>query len=248
MRSRPPVQHTPARHLFFLCVYLVVRVLRVFLDERGGVAKEPAKPKTPSRYHQSSSPSPTAAVPTSSDLAITQTSTMETYQVVEKDIQVSSDAQTSSSNDNNINNDSDCTTTPTAPPTSALRTVAVSLSGGVDSMSLCRALVHLRPMYGFDVMGIHIDYGNRHESGREADYVEGWCARHGVIFYKRAIAEVRLGGGGVRGVKYDCSGVCADSYCYQAHVHSVFVGVHCGVRSRLIIFFRMCAWGTFFLL
>ncbi|CAM9295701.1 unnamed protein product, partial [Ectocarpus sp. 8 AP-2014] len=69
----------------------------------------------------------------------------------------------------------------------ALRTVAVSLSGGVDSMALCRALVHLQPVYGFEVVGIHIDYGNRHESGREADFVQGWCARHGVVFYKRAI-------------------------------------------------------------
>ncbi|CAN0456463.1 unnamed protein product, partial [Ectocarpus sp. 12 AP-2014] len=72
-------------------------------------------------------------------------------------------------------------------------TVAVSLSGGVDSMALCRALVHLQPVYGFEVVGIHIDYGNRHESGREADFVEGWCARHGVVFYKRAIGEVRRG-------------------------------------------------------
>lgn len=70
------------------------------------------------------------------------------------------------------------------------QTVAVSLSGGVDSMALCSALVHLKPVYGFEVMGIHIDYGNRHESAREADFVESWCARHGVVFYKRAIAEV----------------------------------------------------------
>ncbi|CAM9186684.1 unnamed protein product, partial [Sphacelaria rigidula] len=57
-------------------------------------------------------------------------------------------------------------------------------------MALCRALVHLKPLYEFEVVGIHIDYGNRAESGREADFVEGWCARHGVIFYKRKIAEV----------------------------------------------------------
>lgn len=73
------------------------------------------------------------------------------------------------------------------------RTVAVSLSGGVDSMALCSALVHLKPVYGFEVMGIHIDYGNRHESAREADFVESWCSRHGVVFYKRAIAEVGSG-------------------------------------------------------
>ena len=71
-----------------------------------------------------------------------------------------------------------------------LRTVAVSLSGGVDSMALCEALVHLKPVYGFEVMGIHMDYGNRRESGREADFVEDWCARRGVVFHKRAIAEV----------------------------------------------------------
>ncbi|CAM9458001.1 unnamed protein product [Ectocarpus sp. 6 AP-2014] len=60
-------------------------------------------------------------------------------------------------------------------------------------MALCRALVHLQPVYGFEVVGIHIDYGNRHESGREADFVQGWCARHGVVFYKRVIGEVRRG-------------------------------------------------------
>ncbi|CAM9656523.1 unnamed protein product, partial [Discosporangium mesarthrocarpum] len=61
-------------------------------------------------------------------------------------------------------------------------------------MALTFALVHLRPHFNnFEVLGIHIDYGNRHESGREADYVQGWCKRHGVLFYKRAIAEVRRG-------------------------------------------------------
>lgn len=103
-----------------------------------------------------------------------------------------------------------------------LRQVAVSLSGGVDSMALCRALVHLRPLYGFEVMGIHIDYGNRHESGREADFVEGWCQRHGVAFHKRAISEVRRSGRSrrLRGVCACCAaaeeprgGVCLTATC-----------------------------------
>lgn len=96
----------------------------------------------------------------------------------------------------------------TSPGDGPLRTVAVSLSGGVDSMALCAALVHLKPVYGFEVMGIHIDYGNRHESGREADFVEGWCARHGVIFYKRAIAEVRVTGLGGRSCHRCCRCCC----------------------------------------
>ena len=88
-----------------------------------------------------------------------------------------------------------------------LQTVAVSLSGGVDSMALCLALVHLKPVYGFEVMGIHIDYGNRHESGREADFVEEWCARHGVIFHKKTIAEVR------------CRGVYIEFFFFNHHFH-----------------------------
>ena len=90
----------------------------------------------------------------------------------------------------NTNSNSSSSSSSSSSGVGALPTVAVSLSGGVDSMALCRALVHLKPRYGFEVVGIHIDYGNRHESGREADYVEGWCARHGVVFFKRAIAEV----------------------------------------------------------
>lgn len=31
-------------------------------------------------------------------------------------------------------------------------------------------------------MALHIDYANRAESGREADYVERWCAEWGIAF------------------------------------------------------------------
>ncbi len=54
---------------------------------------------------------------------------------------------------------------------------AVSLSGGVDSMVLCTILSRLgraaRPPWR--VAGLHIDYGNRPESGAESDYVQSWC-------------------------------------------------------------------------
>ena len=53
----------------------------------------------------------------------------------------------------------------------------VSLSGGVDSMVLCTILSRLgrAATPPWRVAGVHIDYGNRPESGAEAAYVESWC-------------------------------------------------------------------------
>ena len=55
--------------------------------------------------------------------------------------------------------------------------VHLSLSGGVDSMVLCTILAAAgrtgRPP--FATAAVHIDYGNRPESGAEADFVEAWC-------------------------------------------------------------------------
>jgi tRNA(Ile)-lysidine synthase TilS/MesJ len=43
------------------------------------------------------------------------------------------------------------------------------------------------------IVALHIDYANRPESGREADFVAGWCDSLGVIFEKRVIDEVTRG-------------------------------------------------------
>eukprot|EP00755_Sulcionema_specki_P029806 Sspe_Gene.92941::Locus_65687_Transcript_1_1_Confidence_1.000_Length_2306::g.92941::m.92941 len=43
------------------------------------------------------------------------------------------------------------------------------------------------------VVAIHIDYGNRHESAREAEFVEDWCRRRNIVFHKRVIEEVKRG-------------------------------------------------------
>lgn len=43
------------------------------------------------------------------------------------------------------------------------------------------------------VMGLHIDYSNRPESGREADFVEQWCSQNNIRFVKRVISEVTRG-------------------------------------------------------
>jgi tRNA(Ile)-lysidine synthase TilS/MesJ len=44
-----------------------------------------------------------------------------------------------------------------------------------------------------EIVAVHVDYGNRDESGAEAAYVEGWCAEHGVTCVTRVISEVRRG-------------------------------------------------------
>ena len=74
------------------------------------------------------------------------------------------------------------------------RSVAISLSGGVDSMVLATILKAAAPSFGdFDVVAMHIDYANRPESGKEADFVRGWCERKGIVCVVRRIAEVKRG-------------------------------------------------------
>jgi tRNA(Ile)-lysidine synthetase-like protein len=76
--------------------------------------------------------------------------------------------------------------------TPASATVCVSLSGGVDSMVLCFLCTRLRAKHGIArVVGAHIDYGNRPESGAESDYVRRWCEREGVEFRVRHITEMQ---------------------------------------------------------
>ena len=80
-------------------------------------------------------------------------------------------------------------------PTNA---VAVSLSGGVDSMVVAELLCVLRrkspAVFGsLKIICVHIDYANRQESAAEAAYVEGWCDRRGIVFFKRVVDEVTRG-------------------------------------------------------
>ena len=78
-----------------------------------------------------------------------------------------------------------CTATP--------RSIAISLSGGVDSMVLATMLKHMAPTFNnFDVVAMHIDYSNRPESAAEAAFVEDWCRRHGGGLYKLNPAEYIL--------------------------------------------------------
>lgn len=67
--------------------------------------------------------------------------------------------------------------------------VGVSLSGGVDSM----VILYIFHVMGYKVVAIHIDYGNRKESGREAIFLEEWCKYLGIIFHKHNIDHISRG-------------------------------------------------------
>ncbi|KAK1944121.1 tRNA(Ile)-lysidine synthase [Phytophthora citrophthora] len=70
--------------------------------------------------------------------------------------------------------------------------LAVSLSGGVDSMVVAYLMHKLKEKHGnFTTVAVHLDYGNRAESGAECEYVRRWCERFGIVFHVRKIDEVK---------------------------------------------------------
>jgi len=73
--------------------------------------------------------------------------------------------------------------------------VVVSLSGGVDSMVVTKILIHLRDncLPNLKVAAIHINYRNRDESDREAEFVEQWCTSNCVTFHNYTINELKRG-------------------------------------------------------
>jgi tRNA(Ile)-lysidine synthetase-like protein len=72
--------------------------------------------------------------------------------------------------------------------------LAVSLSGGVDSMVIAYLLHKLKVFHNnFSIVAVHIDYANRSESAAECEYVRRWCERFDIIFYARRIDEVTRG-------------------------------------------------------
>ena len=63
--------------------------------------------------------------------------------------------------------------------------LAISLSGGVDSMVLAYILKAVAddpraPFGRFRVVAAHVDYANRPESRAEAAFLRDWCQRHGM--------------------------------------------------------------------
>ena len=59
--------------------------------------------------------------------------------------------------------------------------VAVSVSGGVDSMALAQAVASLSTRHGgYKTVAVHINYGNRPETDEEESFVDGWCCARGI--------------------------------------------------------------------
>jgi len=76
------------------------------------------------------------------------------------------------------------------PLVAALQTnepVAISLSGGVDSMLMCALLKRT----GHDVVAIHIVYGNRKESLDERNFIEAYCENLGIPLYIYTVEWLR---------------------------------------------------------
>ena len=77
------------------------------------------------------------------------------------------------------------------------QSVLVSLSGGVDSMAITQALCDLKQFEGgmarLQIVCIHIDYGNRPESHREALFLSKWCGAKGVALRVRTITAIKRG-------------------------------------------------------
>lgn len=68
------------------------------------------------------------------------------------------------------------------------QTVAVSLSGGVDSMVLLNAL---QQSARFHIIAIHIEYVNREESSIEREFLQYYCSSKGIRFYYRTIHYIK---------------------------------------------------------
>ena len=127
---------------------------------------------------------------------------------------------------------------PPPPPDTLPVAACVSLSGGVDSMVLAHILSRLGAGR-WRVAGVHIDYGNRPESGAEAAFVEAWCAQHGIVYRLKRITEVKRGIAGrdeyereSRRLRYDFYAACLAEF---GACGGVCVGHHAGDVQENVI-------------
>lgn len=65
--------------------------------------------------------------------------------------------------------------------------IIISLSGGVDSMVLTTILHY----FDFEVIGVHINYNNREETGKEQEFLEKWCNLNGIKLYVKSINDIK---------------------------------------------------------
>ena len=124
--------------------------------------------------------------------------------------------------------------------------VAISLSGGVDSMVLATVLKRLSEEKSeskasplFSVVATHVDYANRPESAAESAFVSDWCARRGVACVaRRADANLRRGATPREEYEAKSRAIRYDLYKEQMAIHgfpAVFVGHHEGDVQENVI-------------
>ena len=66
-------------------------------------------------------------------------------------------------------------------------TMVISLSGGVDSM----VLTYILKALGYNVYGIHINYNNRPETVKEAEFIKEWCDKNMINLIYHEITDLK---------------------------------------------------------
>ncbi len=76
---------------------------------------------------------------------------------------------------------------------SAKKRIVISLSGGVDSMSLLYTIKNWKSNVGsdIDIIALHINFNNRKESFLEALYLQHWCKMIDVPIYINEITDYK---------------------------------------------------------
>jgi len=69
--------------------------------------------------------------------------------------------------------------------------ICISLSGGVDSMVIATCLNRLKGKYNAKIIAAHVEYGNRSESEKEAQFVELWCTNNNIVFEKEMVTHIK---------------------------------------------------------
>jgi tRNA(Ile)-lysidine synthetase-like protein len=109
-----------------------------------------------------------------------------------------------------------------------LKSIAVSLSGGVDSMVLLWLFYQLKLRKLIDdIVAIHIDYGNREVSRREAEFVEKWTMMFGIPLYIRRINHIKRDG-------------TIDRNIYEEETRLIRFGAYKFVKERNPNIFGVC--------
>ncbi len=117
---------------------------------------------------------------------------------------------------------------------SGVKAVAVAVSGGPDSMALCKLLGDWSAGKGIEVHALTVDHNLRAESGDEAAQVGAWLSnwpvRHGVLKWESpsgtAIQEE------ARKARYRLMG----EYCQQHDIQYLFLGQHGDDQAETVLF------------